>query len=818
MRAADAFEALGDSVQQGRALQILAGILWTLDQPARSSQASVQALALARKCGDHFGRAGALNSIALVEADVATALRLFGQTLEAFKAAGYVLGQALATGNLGASYADLGLYRRARRLTLEAAAISRRAGAMGPLLVATWNLAEYAVQTGSLGDARAFTAEAVALTRALRDRRFSAHPSIAAGWVAMREGRPVIAARHFERGAKQGRSLEATTQLQALTEAARAHLAAGHPKLALVLTRRAAAIHRGLEFAPLDSINPAAVWWRHSQALRANGRGKLADAALEQAWRLLLARISSLSDEGLRRNYLNKREENREIVLAWLSHARKLPKKRREAHLAGKVNLGESFERLVDTGLRLNEIKSAEELHEFLVDEVTELTGAERVLLVLEVPDAPQELAVAGSLVPKGEDEQALLHCVTPWLLETRRNRAVSLRHAPDGALAIEQRSHLIAPMIVQRELLGYVYCDIDGAFGRFHDGDRDLLAMLASQAAVAMANVRFAAGLERKVSERTAELEQRASELTIINSIQQGMAGSLDFLGIVELVGDKLREVLKSNDISIIWIDHATRTFQRLYVVEHAARLRIPDDVIESDEQWAGICALRAPIVENTLAEQIAGGNTAVPGTDQALSAALVPIVVGDRRVGTISMENHEREYAFGESEVRLLTTIASSMGVALQSARLFDETQRLLKETEQRAAEMAVINSIQQGIAAELNFQAIVDLVGDKIREVLKTDDIGIRLVDPSDRHGPLPVRVRARSAPAHATGPSQAGRTGRSDARDPRPRDLQLARRARSVRHRRGARHGPGLLGRLRPDHLWRPDDRFAAAREP
>ncbi len=268
------------------------------------------------------GRPAHLTRIALVEADVATALRLFGQTLDAFKAAGYVLGQALATGNLGASYADLGLYRRARRLTLEAAAIARRSGAMGPLLVATWNLTEWAFQTGSLDDARTVGAEAVRLTRALRDKRFSAHPSIAAGWLAMREGRAPAAARHFERGAKQGRSLETTTQLQGMTEAARAHLAAGHPMAALVLTRRAAAMHRASDFAPLDSINPAAVWWRHSQALHANGKGKLADTALEQAWRLLLARISSLSDEGLRRNYLNKREENREIVLAWLSHAR----------------------------------------------------------------------------------------------------------------------------------------------------------------------------------------------------------------------------------------------------------------------------------------------------------------------------------------------------------------------------------------------------------------------------------------------------------------------------------------------------------------
>ena len=49
--------------------------------------------------------------------------------------------------------------------------------------------------------------------------------------------------------------------------------------------------------------------------------------------------------------------------------------------------------------------------------------------------------------------------------------------------------------------------------------------------------------------------------------------------------------------------------------------------------------------------------------------------------------------------SDVRLLQTLANSMSVALENARLFDETQRLLKETEQRAAELAVINSIQAG-----------------------------------------------------------------------------------------------------------------------
>ncbi len=76
---------------------------------------------------------------------------------------------------------------------------------------------------------------------------------------------------------------------------------------------------------------------------------------------------------------------------------------------------------------------------------------------------------------------------------------------------------------------------------------------MLASQAAVALDNAQWSQGLEQKVAQRTEELsaskaviEQRANELAIINSIQEGMAAELDFQAIVDLVGDKLREVFK--------------------------------------------------------------------------------------------------------------------------------------------------------------------------------------------------------------------------------------------------------------------------------
>src|SRR5204862_8324972 len=119
--------------------------------------------------------------------------------------------------------------------------------------------------------------------------------------------------------------------------------------------------------------------------------------------------------------------------------------------------------------------------------------------------------------------------------------------------------------------------------------------------------------------------------------------------------------------------------------------------------------------------------------GSDQSRSCVFVPILGVTRMLGAITIENYDREYAFSPSDVRLVQTIASSMGTALENARLFAETQRLFKAEQQRAAELAIITSVQAALAAELNIQGIYDAVGDKIREIFGNADLGIRVYDP-------------------------------------------------------------------------------------
>jgi signal transduction histidine kinase len=124
--------------------------------------------------------------------------------------------------------------------------------------------------------------------------------------------------------------------------------------------------------------------------------------------------------------------------------------------------------------------------------------------------------------------------------------------------------------------------------------------------------------------------------------------------------------------------------------------------------------------------------GMHVVPGTEMPKSLLFVPLVLGESAKGYISLQNIDRENAFSDDDVRLLTTLANSMSVSLENARLFDETNHLLAETRERAAELAIINSVGEGLAQQLDYQAIIDLVGDKICEVFGAQVVTISMYD--------------------------------------------------------------------------------------
>ena len=336
------------------------------------------------------------------------------------------------------------------------------------------------------------------------------------------------------------------------------------------------------------------------------------------------------------------------------------------------------FGRPADTGLQMGALESADEVYRELIDATAPLLGAQRVLLVLDTGDRP---------ALRRRDAAA----------RRRRHRPAARHHAlargnpphPQGEPAPRTRGRrggrpaLVPDRAADRaaRLFGYLYADIEGMFGRFEAVHRDLLQALARQAAGALAGIRIREDARRALAERRASIAQPTDELTLINGIQQGMAAKLGFQAIIDLVGDRLRELFGSGDLNIVWWDDKTNLVQVLYRYEHNQPLPLPPArPLKPDEPMAHMLLRGQVGVANTREEQTQIGIQPSPGTDWAHSIVAVPIIGSDRVLGIIALQDHEREYAFGAHEIRLLENVAASMGLALENARLFNEAQEAL------------------------------------------------------------------------------------------------------------------------------------------
>jgi signal transduction histidine kinase/putative methionine-R-sulfoxide reductase with GAF domain len=264
------------------------------------------------------------------------------------------------------------------------------------------------------------------------------------------------------------------------------------------------------------------------------------------------------------------------------------------------------------------------------------------------------------------------------------------------------------------------------------------LVETLAGSMGIALENARLFDETQRLLKES----EQRADELAIINSIQLGLASEMDFQGIVDLVGDRLREVLQIGNISIIWVDYERMLAVPLYV--YVEGQRIQEEPWTPGEAGRALLKNRQPVVWQTLSQGIEKGVWAAEGDKEALSGIFMPIIASDRVIGVIRLEHYEREHAFDESVVKLVNTIASSMGVALENARLFDETQRLLKETEQRAQELAAISTVSQALVAETELDSMIQLIGNQTCDIFKADIVYLALLDPRTNLIHFPYQV--------------------------------------------------------------------------
>jgi len=296
----------------------------------------------------------------------------------------------------------------------------------------------------------------------------------------------------------------------------------------------------------------------------------------------------------------------------------------------------------------------------------------------------------------------------------------------PEGSVGERPKSWMGVPMIVGAEVKGVISLQHIDKENAFSASDVRLLQTLTYSMSVALENARLFDETQRLLK----ETEERNAELTVINSVQDGFVANLDITAIFELVGSQIAEIFPGYGIGLYAYDAEKNMAEGMFVTEKSVRIYPPPH----RSGPVGFCDLETKKARmiSTYAEFEAMGAITIEGTETTLSGIYAPLVAKGNVIGALGIESVEREHAFTQSDLQLVSTISSGMSVALEKGHLMAETQRLLKETEQRNAELAIINSIQQGLASHLEMQGIYDLVGDEIHSIFNAQVVMISIYD--------------------------------------------------------------------------------------
>jgi signal transduction histidine kinase/CheY-like chemotaxis protein len=293
-------------------------------------------------------------------------------------------------------------------------------------------------------------------------------------------------------------------------------------------------------------------------------------------------------------------------------------------------------------------------------------------------------------------------------------------------------KSLMFVPLLSGTNIKGYVSIQNIDKDNAFSESDIRLLETLANSMSVALENARLFDEANRLLK----ETEQRTGELAVINSVQEGLVREMNIQAIYDLVGNRICELFDTQTVLIRTFDHDSGNEKWRYAIEKGERLYSEPRPFN----WANkqLIESKQPLLinENYVETAKKFGGTGVSKGRPPKSAMFIPMVVGEVVRGSVSLQNVDRENAFTESDLRLLTTLTNSMSVALENARLFDETTHLLSEAKQRASELSTVNSISKALASQLDPDDLINLVGDQLKGLFKANIVYLALLNQNTR----------------------------------------------------------------------------------
>ncbi len=235
-----------------------------------------------------------------------------------------------------------------------------------------------------------------------------------------------------------------------------------------------------------------------------------------------------------------------------------------------------------------------------------------------------------------------------------------------------------------------------------------------------------------------TDRLQRRVDELETLARLSQSITASLDPDGVLSAIVEAAVELTGAEEGALLLVDEETG---ELYM---RASKNFQEDFVRT---------FRLPIQDTLAGSVVRTGQPVLldENTPQKIKTAYlvhglvyVPLQYKGQVFGVLGVDNRHSRFQFQKRDVQLLTTLADYAAIAIQNARLYNETrlERNKLETVLRRIQDGVIVVDQQGHILLINQAAIaalnlgeLDIVGKPARQVITYPEL-VELLELSTR----------------------------------------------------------------------------------
>jgi phosphoserine phosphatase RsbU/P len=228
-------------------------------------------------------------------------------------------------------------------------------------------------------------------------------------------------------------------------------------------------------------------------------------------------------------------------------------------------------------------------------------------------------------------------------------------------------RSELAVPLIAKNRLIGVVDLESEQV-GYFKPEHLHLLTLTASRIAQAIENARLYTRVSRQ-----------AETLTVLNEIATELTSILDVDPLLAKVGQLLRRLIDYQMFSIMLLDDKGKEL----ITRYAWRFGYAQAPMRRISVASGLVGAAVREWRPINVPDVHKDSRYLPMNAETRSELVVPLFYKGRIIGVLDLE-HTRTAFFNEDHVRMLTTLAAQVAIAIENARLYQAVKRQEQQLE--------------------------------------------------------------------------------------------------------------------------------------